>query len=78
MSALLCCNLLKCVLLGVCWLLTCCCDRFGLLRPLDRFLIPIKHMLDLKVSMYAQPERPEEKALLVVDQVCNCPHVCAL
>jgi len=43
-------------------------EKYDLLRPLDRFLLPIKQILDLKVSMYAQPERPEEKALLVVDQ----------
>jgi len=42
--------------------------KYDLLRPLDRFLVPIKERLDLKLSIYAQPDRPEEKAMLIVDQ----------
>lgn len=38
------------------------------LRPLDRYLAPLEAKLDLKASLYDEPERSEERALLLLEQ----------
>lgn len=40
----------------------------GLERPLDRHLTPLKTRLELRTRLYAQPESPEEQAVLLVEQ----------
>lgn len=37
-------------------------------RPLDKHLNPLQKKLGLKMSLYEAPERPEDKAMLVVEQ----------
>eukprot|EP00002_Diphylleia_rotans_P029704 TRINITY_DN6063_c0_g1_i1.p1 TRINITY_DN6063_c0_g1~~TRINITY_DN6063_c0_g1_i1.p1 ORF type:complete len:2440 (+),score=492.40 TRINITY_DN6063_c0_g1_i1:241-7560(+) len=43
-------------------------ESLRVLRPLDRFLEPLKARLDLRTRLYVQPERPEEQAMLLIDQ----------
>lgn len=38
------------------------------LRPLDRVLLPIKRKLDLKTDVYRDPNGPEEKVVLLIEQ----------
>lgn len=38
------------------------------LRPLDRVLLPIKRKLDLKTDIYRDPNGPEEKVVLLIEQ----------
>ena len=42
--------------------------RTDRLRPLDKFLLPLKAKLELKASLYKDPDTPEEQALLQVEQ----------
>jgi hypothetical protein len=44
-------------------------------RPLDRHLNALEKKLSLKMSLYAAPDRLEDTAMLLVEQVCVC--VCA-
>lgn len=37
-------------------------------RPLDRFLRPLHNKLDLKLNLYKEPDSPEEKALMLIEQ----------
>lgn len=37
-------------------------------RYLDRYLLPLGRRLRLKMNIYSEPDRPEEKALLVLEQ----------
>lgn len=43
-------------------------ELFGLLRTLDRYLIPRKDHLDLKLDVYKTPEKSEEEAYLLLEQ----------
>jgi hypothetical protein len=43
-------------------------ELFGTLRPLDRFLEPMKEILDLRTDIYRVPETAEEEARLAVEQ----------
>lgn len=54
--------------------------RTGFERPLDRYLIPMQRSLALKTNPYAEPDDPEEQAMLYLgafyaslSMPCACP-----
>ena len=49
--------------------------RNDMLRPLDRYLVPLETKLELKSSLYKEPERPEEKAVLLIEQAVDASDV---
>lgn len=46
-------------------------SKNDILRPLDRYLIPLELKLELKSSLYKEPEKPEERALLLIEQAAD-------
>lgn len=51
--------------------------RTGYERPLDRYLIPLHRSLALKTNPYAEPEDPEDQAILFVERAKDAKMVTA-
>jgi hypothetical protein len=43
-------------------------QSFKMNRPLDRYIVPLKHQLDLQTSIYKLPETHQDEAFLLIQQ----------